>query len=283
VSRRTSAKALFALASGLPFGLLSSILLVASCDTGGEPPTFDAGHEAANGDVTHPTDVSISDTPVFDSPLDVDVVEPDAACGLLGNACCKGESGAGTCSKGKCTDFACESVCEPASCGNIGGACCFAPESPCVSGATCVAVSTDGGTAGGCAACGDPGDPCCALNVCNNGGCCIDGTCASEGTVCGGSDGGVCSSGGCGSCGSAGQPCCGTVTQSCTAPGTLCEGEGTTTTDAGEGGTMTMPTPGRCKACGGVFQACCEDSTCSSGLSCVGATCQTVGDASCGD
>jgi hypothetical protein len=57
------------------------------------------------------------------------------------------------------------------------------------------------------AACGVPGQACCAGNACGDGGCCVDSYCVAGGQECGGALG-SCSNGSCGSCGGVGQPCC---------------------------------------------------------------------------
>ncbi len=114
----------------------------------------------------------------------------------------------------------------------------------------CGGTARDGGAdapavadAGG-AACGGPGQPCCAGGSCDNGGCCmaagLDRTrrCAPAGSVC--SNDNICIQGTCGSCGGPGQECC--ANSNCTAPRTLC---------ASQGGLF------RCTPCGGTDQACC--------------------------
>jgi hypothetical protein len=257
--------------STVPFSILATVLVFASCDTGGEPATFDAGGEAGFGDVT-PTDSRSQDQSIVDTIDDT----ADASCGLLGNACCVTEAGT-TCSEGKCTDVAGTpptKLCEPANCGKLGHVCCVGPESPCADGQVC--HETDGG--GVCGPCGASGDPCCSLNTCNSGGCCLGGHCTMEGNVCSGTDAAVCSSGACGSCGGPGSPCC---SLGCTAPGTVCQGsvEGT---DGGEGGGGTSGSSGLCVSCGGCGEACCSGTpSCRDSLSCVSGFCAALGDASC--
>ena len=99
---------------------------------------------------------------------------------------------------------------------------------------------TGGGVDGGSAnpACGGPGFPCCPVNSCSAGGCCVLGVCAAPSAVCG-TLGGVCSSGTCGACGGAGLSCCAAGgTGTCTAAGTGCAN-------------------GICVLCGGAGMACC--------------------------
>lgn len=72
-------------------------------------------------------------------------------------------------------------------------------------------------------ACGGGGEPCCAANTCRDGGCCVRGTCASEGSTCPGV-GATCTMSRCGTCGGIGLAVCGSTILDpgfCTAPRTL--------------------------------------------------------------
>jgi hypothetical protein len=238
----------------------------ASCDTGGEPPELDSGDEAIPFDGT-PDTPAMTDSPTGDGGTDA----TDGACGLVGNACCKGD-GSVACQSPAVCDVAGGNVCEMKGCGGLGHSCCVGLTSkPCDEGASC----SDGGT---CIACGTPGDSCCALNTCNSGGCCVSDTCRQEGDNCG-NDGGVCSAGGCGTCGSKGQPCC---TTGCTAPGTYCKGA-VAPEDAGEGGGSSGGSSGECVSCGGPGERCCTGSACSGSLTCVSSFCTCASSGSCED
>jgi hypothetical protein len=136
-------------------------------------------------------------------------------------------------------------------------------------------VDTD--AAGGC---GDPGQVCCAANVCNAGGCCVGGQCRGNGLTCAapptqpGSPpmvglSGTCTAGSCEtvagvSCGKVAEPCCDLST--CTASQSSC--------------LMGMTT---CAACGGTGQSCCKPNGCLEGRACINGgvgrigTCQDCG------
>jgi hypothetical protein len=259
--------------------------LVTSCDTGGEPPGgADAAGDSPVTDTsnlpdthTPPTDGRTGDVVSTDGPATEDV-----ACGLSGNACCKGE--VTPCARGtSCIDHVCQGPC-----GEPGMSCC--------AGNTCKG-STAVCASGVCTACGEPGDPPCALNLCHDGGCNMGGFCAAEGTRCSGTDGGVCAAGGCGSCGSPGQACC---ISGCTAPETVCEGEVTVVDSGGGSGSSDEAggeagaggggraggsggSPGQCAACGGAGQYCCSGSSCSGTLTCGSSGRCLCSGTSCGD
>src|SRR5579862_3801005 len=57
-------------------------------------------------------------------------------------------------------------------------------------GATVDLSGANGGDGGSC---GNAGDPCCATNQCNGGGCCVAGSCVGSGSAC--SIGGTCANG----------------------------------------------------------------------------------------
>jgi hypothetical protein len=90
---------------------------------------------------------------------------------------------------------------------------------------------------------GADGQPCKAANTCDNGGCCVFGTCRAAGTACGLVPG-ICRNGSCGEpasrCGSLNEVCC-PPSGECTAPRAIC-------------GRRTV----RCEPCGGAGEPCCN-------------------------
>ena len=167
-----------------------------------------------------------------------------SACGFTGQSCCQG---------------ACYS-----------GACCVADR--CVeSGSDCGGAQLcSDGTCG--AVCGAPGQTCCPGKACNGGGCCVDNACVGENSACGMF--GSCFAGSCQNeimgqpmnCGALGQACCGIprdgIANFCTVAGSYC------VPDRGTG---------RCAACGGPGQVCCDNNTCAGGGCCVGGQCAANG------
>jgi hypothetical protein len=252
---------------------MAAVLVFASCDTGGEPPTFDAGPDGGGpGDVT-PTD-STQDSPNTDA---LDEATDGSTCGLFGLPCCVGDGGVTSCTEGKCTEVSAEKICEPPNCGTLGHPCCAAPENECATGQVCN-LTDDGG--GICGPCGGSGDKCCALNTCGGGGCCLSGYCTSAGRTCAETDAAVCSAGACGACGAPGSPCC---SLGCTAPETICQGS-IAAVDGGDGGTSTGGSSGACVSCGGCGQPCCSGTQgCAASLTCTSGICAALGDASCPD
>lgn len=98
--------------------------------------------------------------------------------------------------------------------------------------------------------CGRPGEPCCPVEGCLDGGCCSGNPwyrCLPPSQTCGLSADDVCDDGSCGSCGGLGEPCCGA--SSCTAPRTACQ-------------------DGECAPCGGAGEPCCRNAACDDGLGC---------------
>ncbi len=143
-------------------------------------------------------------------------------------------------------------------CGTTGLACC--PGDQCdATGLWCVA--------GTCVPCGNPGAPCCGT-TCNAGNICFAIGSVSQ----------------CQACGQPGQPCCATE-PACEGGGDTISGHGLCwCTGGGAGGpggscTSTCSDPGyacwfgACVECGDLAEPCCG-STCSSGLSCSGGSCQ---------
>lgn len=114
-------------------------------------------------------------------------------------------------------------------------------------------------------ACGGPGELCCSVDYCREGGCCVPSSrgrvCVASGQTC--NDGTACVAGSCASrttgmaCGNVDQPCCGgSFFGSCTAPAVTCANRGLT---------------GRCAACGSQGEPCCERTSgavCRPGLAC---------------
>ena len=108
--------------------------------------------------------------------------------------------------------------------------------------------------------CGGPGQPCCASNVCDGGGCCVPVTgggnarvCIAAGQECvGGGATGTCNGGSCAAaggaaCGATGQPCCGgMIGDAGVLTGGFCSGDG------------ARCTTGMCVACGNDGQVCCQ-------------------------
>jgi hypothetical protein len=196
-------------------------------------------------------------------------------CGNTGGACCpdarRCKDETACCSDGKCVPEGDSCFQQIVSVGNQDGICrsgtcaCGGDHEPCcLTGKACVDDAQACDTERSpplCGHCGAPGEPCCANNICANGGCCVpnfqDSTCVAESSSCGGSS--VCKAGSCGSCGGRSQPCCMQPHDSfpafCSASNTSCSGTG--------GGT--------CGACGGRDEPCCpgnDNGTCSPGLSC---------------
>lgn len=202
-------------------------------------------------------------------------------CGVTGNPCCAGnkcndtsaccsmdgDSGSGgrcvgngslcnqqnTGSPGVCMSGSCR-------CGSRNQPCCLNPPAP------LCGSSQDKCGNGICVPCGVAGNPCCANNTCENGGCCVYTKCIASGATCtapnGMSLGGACSATGvCGSCGGLSQPCCEIPGPACvcTAPN-------------------TFSVQGTCQACGGAGQPCCPiDPTTNIPATCLtGLTCQPV-------
>jgi hypothetical protein len=245
----------------LPIAVSAALVLVvvASCDTGGEPP---GGDEAGDAPIN---ETSVDTHQARDSREEMSHAESsddDGGCGTSGNACCTGETA--PCGKGlTCKD----KVCDPP-CGNPGQMCCGMP-------GTCNSASSVC-SKNYCTECGGSGQACCALNVCGSGGCCVGDICSPEGTMCAETDGGVCMAGGCGTCGSPGQPCC---AKGCTAPETVCQGA----VDAGppvEGGSSGSGggSSGECAGCGGPGQPCCTGSSCQGALTCTTDICICASD-----
>lgn len=116
-------------------------------------------------------------------------------------------------------------------------------------------ASGEAGDAGdGAASCGNGTEPCCPANTCNDGGCCVDGTCVAATTACPHAFG-TCTAGACGTCGGTGESCCGTGDAGqCTAPQLTCGSSG-------------------CSECGGVAQPCCALDSCLSPHTCTNGTC----------
>jgi hypothetical protein len=112
----------------------------------------------------------------------------------------------------------------------------------------------------GGAACGAPGDVCCAGGTCAGGALCVSGkcgTCGGPGLVCCSgtpscSTGSVCSGGACVKCGGLGEKCC---SGSACSTGFVCN----TTLDT-------------CARCGGIGEPCCAGGACSTGGVCDGTT-----------
>lgn len=141
-------------------------------------------------------------------------------------------------------------------CGTTGLACC--PGNQCdATGLWCVS--------GRCVACGSPGAPCCGT-TCNAGNICFAVGSVSQ----------------CQACGQPGQPCC-TTEPACPGGNTI-SGRGLCFCTGGGGGpggpcTSTCSDPGYtcwfnvCVVCGDLGEPCCG-SSCSSGLSCSGGSCQ---------
>ena len=169
-------------------------------------------------------------------PRDAGITRPDASagrCGSPGEACCDfGES----CTGGGCCDV---DHCVPSGVATSSGDVC---------------------RAGMVASCGAPGEPCCGT-ACEGAGCCVNGRCAGEGSLCGRVA--TCTAGSCTTmgftCGGVGQPCCPSTTGApfCTVGGLACTG--------GIGA--------RCEPCGGPGQPCCEGQACDGGGCCAGETC----------
>jgi hypothetical protein len=133
------------------------------------------------------------------------------------------------------------------------------------------------------APCGNPGEACCAYNVCVQSGCCDHGKCVAMGQTCTATVlGGSCTAGGCsnGSCGSPGQTCCrGSSGTSCTTPFTTCSATSANCGPCGQNGgaccpgnicqagfACAPPPPGidgglSCVGCGGLHQVCCDTQT----------------------
>jgi hypothetical protein len=229
----------------------------ASCDTGGEPPLLDSGKEV--GTVT---DGTTADTPITreDSMVEAstnDVVDGGEAGDAAGDVSCTPACPSGE----QCLE---DGGCAP--CGAEAGQYCCEGTCPGASSLVCSHL-------GRCTSCGGPGEPCCALNTCGDGGCCQNDSCTAQGESCQGIDGGgTCQAGACGGpsgCGVSGGPCCVTW---CTAPQTRCEGSdaSTETTDAGS---TTKLVPGQCLACGNGGQSCCAGSSCAGSLTCASDIC----------
>jgi hypothetical protein len=148
-----------------------------------------------------------------------------------GGSCCLGEFGqlcvgegdscgrvpgnlpwGGTCQAGKCQG-----------CGEVNQPCCHDKgTSECKTEDLRCYRAMDGKDM--CGRCGRPGERCCDVYRCLDGGCCVEqpGTrlCVAQGGAC--PIGGVCGKGSCGSCGGHLQPCCSGDT--CTAPDAFCSG-----------------------------------------------------------
>jgi len=142
----------------------------------------------------------------------------------------------------------------------------------------------DGGDAGDEPAtctdtCGCPGQPCCAMNTCANGGCCdVSKHCIAEGHPC--SNQLLCQAHACGICGVVGTAAC-EPGIFCTAPQSAPNGENTCVACGNDGnvccpdpggtcaGTLVCAVNGACeKSCGDAGEFCCGKGTCNSGLGC---------------
>jgi hypothetical protein len=122
---------------------------------------------------------------------------------------------------------------------------------------------SDGGGVGP-TGCGNPGEPCCTANVCNNKGCCVFGQCRADGQTCAAMGTGLGLAGTCnqGSCATADGTPCGKVGQSC------CEASSCTSSRVSCLAGMTT-----CSDCGGMNEFCCKigsANVCIEGFSCVG-------------
>jgi hypothetical protein len=109
-----------------------------------------------------------------------------------------------------------------------------------------------------CRKCGGADQPCCPGDKCDNGGCCVQGTCVADGAGCVFNSSppvGTCQAGRCVGCGGGGERCCIDRTRGqnpCNDPFLLCAER-----------TFT------CVSCGGPDQPCCPANTCRDGGCCV--------------